>query len=94
MNATPWLRSLPPVTTSISLTFRKPKMKILLFVLVVALSGCASPQTVPTIAKLPPTPAWILEPGPNLQQMLDKIILPYVTGLPSPAPSLPPAKTN
>lgn len=72
-------------------------MKILLFVLAVALSGCASQQTVPIIEqapKLPPTPAWILEPGPNLQQMLDKIILPYVTGLPSPAPSLPPAKTN
>lgn len=43
-----------------------------------ALAGCASlKEPVQQCPAPPPVPGWILEPGPDLQQLLDKLILPY-----------------
>ena len=73
-------------------------MKRLAFVIVLtlALSACASLEPAPESVKpkAPPVPAWILEPGPNLIQLLDALISPYATESTEQAPSLPPAKTN
>ena len=71
-------------------------MKRIVYVMLLALSGCASPQLVPTSPKLPPppVPAWILEPGPNLLQLLDALISPSAMESTTPPPSLPPAKIN
>ena len=74
-------------------------MKRIAFVigLMLALSACASLEPAPALTpapKRPPVPAWILEPGPNLIQLLDALISPYATESTEQAPSLPPAKTN
>ena len=64
----------------------------------IALAGCASLQPAPNPGSAPKPqtkpPAWILEPGPNLTQLLDALISPYATESTEQAPSLPPAKTN
>ena len=65
--------------------------------LILALSACASLEPAPASQvqpKRPPVPAWILEPGPNLIQLLDALISPYEKESTEQAPSLPPAKTN
>ncbi len=44
-----------------------------------ALSACASPPAAsppPACPRLPPVPAWILEPEPSLIPVLDRIISP------------------
>lgn len=54
--------------------------KLLPLALTLALSACASsgPLAPPpmTCPKPPPVAAWILEPAPNLVQMLDGVISP------------------
>lgn len=63
----------------------------------IALAGCASLQPAPNPGSAPKPqapPAWILEPGPSLIQLLDALISPYATESTERAPSLPPAKTN
>lgn len=58
------------------------------------LAACASPQ----VALRPPAPqevpAWILEPGPNLIQLLDNLISPYATESTEQLHSSPPVKSN
>ena len=64
--------------------------------LLMVLAGCASPQPapLPPTIKTQPPPAWIMEPGPNLRQLLDDLISPYETGSTEQARSLRPVKTN
>lgn len=72
-------------------------MKRILFVTACALaiSACASPPCAPTQPPKPQAvPAWILEPGPNLTNLLDALISPSATESTEQPPSLPPAKTN
>lgn len=61
-----------------------------------ALSACASlePARPCQTPKAPPVPAWILEPGPNLRNLLDKLISPYETESTKSTLSSPPVKTN
>ena len=98
MNGTPYLQNLPPLMTLRPQNFGRHKMKLLAYVtLLLALSSCASlpnaqpPETPP---KLQATPAWILEPGPNLQELLDKLILISETPSTTPPASLTLAKQN
>jgi hypothetical protein len=72
-------------------------MKRTAFVIALALglSACASvPSAPPPKLPPPPVPAWILEPGPNLIQLLDALISPYATESTTQAPSSQPAKSN
>ena len=72
------------------------KQTVFVIVCAMALSACASLEPAPVLAapKPPPVPAWILEPGPNLRNLLDALISPYEKESTEQAPSLPPAKTN
>ena len=73
------------------------KQTVFVIVCAMALSACASLEPAPASQvqpKRPPVPAWILEPGPNLIQLLDALISPYEKESTEQAPSLPPAKTN
>jgi len=69
-------------------------MKLTAFVAIL-LSGCASmPDAPPPKTEPPPVPAWILEPGPSLIQLLDRLITPFEKASTEQVPSLPPAKVN
>lgn len=61
-----------------------------------ALSACSSlPSAPPVICPKPPAPpAWILEPGPSLLPLLDRLILPSETELIESKPSSPPVRLN
>ncbi|QKH37529.1 hypothetical protein FOC84_22385 [Achromobacter pestifer] len=60
-----------------------PKLRMTVCVLMLTLgaSGCASllPAPPPAVEcpKPEPAPAWVMEPAPNLIQLLDRIISPY-----------------
>ena len=59
-----------------------PKLRMTAYVLMLTLgvSGCASRRPVPPPAlecpQPEPPPAWVMEPAPNLIQLLDRIISP------------------
>lgn len=63
---------------------RKFKMIGCGLTLMLAVSGCASLPSAPPPAvactKPAPPPAWVMEPAPNLIQLLDRIISPYALG--------------
>ncbi|PND35964.1 hypothetical protein C1I89_05400 [Achromobacter pulmonis] len=60
---------------------RKSKMTACGLMLMLGASGCTSvPPAPPPAVECPkpaPPPAWIMEPAPNLIQLLDRIISPY-----------------
>ncbi|AXH50976.1 outer membrane spanin [Serratia phage Scapp] len=58
---------------------KKQKMMILLTASIAVLSGCASKQPAPV-----QPPAWVMQPPPNLMQLLDRIITPYDKASPNP----------
>ena len=75
----------------------KPLAFVILWLLV--LSGCTSMQPAPNLnpdsaPKLQATPAWILEPGPDLIKLLNDLITPFATESTKPPPSFPPVKGN
>lgn len=72
------------------------KRTVYVLVMPLALSACTSlqPARQPQPPASPPVPAWILEQGPNLLDLLDKLISPSEKASTSPAASSPPAKTN
>ncbi len=59
---------------------RKPTMKACGLMLMLAASGCTSlPPAPPPAVECPKPeapPAWVMEPAPNLIQLLDRIISP------------------
>lgn len=65
----------------------------LLMILLVVVASCSSPDTAPKqCRKLLPVSAWLLEPEPDLQPHLDKIVAPVrLTAPPNPttSPSAP-----
>jgi len=92
---------LPKPMTTPSNNSEIHKMKLLTFVIVLllTLAGCASMQPAPNLLpdsapKLQASPAWILEPGPDLIKLLNELITPYATESTPSKESLRPAKAN
>ncbi|MCH2546226.1 MAG: Rz1 family lipoprotein [Alphaproteobacteria bacterium] len=52
------------------------KTAILCAMLSLAVSACTSKPVAPQCPKLPPVPAWVMQPAPNLMQPLNRIITP------------------
>ncbi|MBD9384934.1 hypothetical protein IB258_27085 [Achromobacter sp. ACM02] len=62
----------------------KLRMKACGLMLTLAASGCTStPHARPPVVECPkpePPPAWVMEPAPNLIQLLDRITSPFEPG--------------
>ncbi|HAX5209019.1 TPA: hypothetical protein JZG45_003869 [Escherichia coli] len=60
---------------------RELKMKLCVLMLPVVVSACAStPSVCPPQTKPPAPPAWIMQPAPDWQTLLNEIILPSESG--------------
>ncbi|HCB3846729.1 TPA: prophage lysis lipoprotein RzoD [Escherichia coli] len=55
---------------------RKLKMMFCVMMLPLVVVGCTSKQSVSQCVKLPPPPAWIMQPPPDWQTPLNGIISP------------------
>ena len=56
------------------------KLKMMLCVMMLVVVGCTSKQSVSQCVKPPPPPAWIMQPPPDWQTPLDRIISPSERG--------------
>lgn len=63
-------------------------------VLLLVISGCASPSVALQCPQLPPPPAWVLESPPSLMPLLNRLISPSETVSPASKDNLPPVKAN
>ncbi|EOW5536560.1 prophage lysis lipoprotein RzoD [Escherichia coli O9,9a:H4] len=59
---------------------RKLKMMLYVMMLPLVVVGCTSKQSVSQCVKLPPPPAWIMQPPPDWQTPLNGIISPSERG--------------
>ena len=62
------------------LAMLKPKMMLCVMMLPLVVVGCTSKQFVSQCVKLPPPPAWIMQPPPDWQTPLNGIISPSERG--------------
>ncbi|EFD9247157.1 prophage lysis lipoprotein RzoD [Escherichia coli] len=59
---------------------RKLKMMLCVMMLPLVVVGCTSKQSVSQWVKPPPPPAWIMQPPPDWQTPLNRIISPSERG--------------